>query len=1421
MKRTTVVLLMFVAFTCLFGKMSQNKTNDIVKLKNNFPGEIDISFENRGQNVKKIIGGGIFLTNKSINRTNIDHEARKFINEYSSIFNLKNTKLKTHKTTSYSNDYIITYQQFYRDVPVYNAYITINIAKDGRIKSLTNTFKDIHDISIIPNVSKNDAVKIANLIVYNKEDEEKLVEAELLIYYDNGTNTYSLCWSLIVDGEYKLLVDANNGELVIKENLKKAYPNIFGTIYIDHAPINVENPTVSNISECEDLLIKIDGAGTDTTDNGGGYSVAVDTNKTYMFESYLYGRHASVVNKGIFETSDTMRTLKHVYYSDARFDTSWSDFNHEDEYNLYYHMNEMWKYFKEEFTTPNPFMDNYWYNHSMPGEAKCQDCVTDTALGLSWGTKIGILEGHYNSSTIYHEYAHSVIYKINNRWIGDKGTWGGAIDEGLADYFSCSARNHSTMFGSGRSLDNDVKFPGEYFQEHYCGDILAAACWGLHDKYNLQKYYVDELIYKSINEIPPDTDVDFTYFFNLMVEANADGNIYNGTQYDEDMCNSFINDHNIWGKYICGNITYNDTIDIDETTNVINDLTLESDFVISSNDILKIWTDNTVDINGYNIKCLGNAFIDNMGSLNGYIVKNDSNSRIVGTYTSWTVALINAVSGQTVFVPDTISLASNLTIPSGVTLNITGGGEVNLGLYTITGNVEVESQGKLNPYICVETTGTDKYFPSLSSAISVIEDPSDILELNGEYTLTQDISIEDFILKIGSKSDITMNGKKIFVDWANNGTLSSLSSSAKFTPDLRPMSGTTNLGFYSDLSNAFSAGSLVEMRDTLISSADLTVPSGKTLKALSNSVMKMAFGKNLDVYGTLNANTTSFLSNSTTWGGIEFKSGSGGTVNGCYFKDAALAMNINYASPTIHDVLIDDCGYGIRIYGNTSDPNVYDNVIWDCNYGLYVRSTDANIHDNGIYDCSVYGLYLYSTSPDIYDNEIENSRVYLNSCYSTLTNNYIHGSTSSGYAMYIYNSDPYFFNNTITTEDDFTIETSNSYVCFGLDGQQGPPDCYGLNVLDNDEGNDGVIYATNGSEVILGYGDTGLYDCGYNSIYNRNYPLWTDGSSTIWAWDCYWGDDDAPDCVGDVEIGDELDEDPDDVGSTLGKSIQSSERINEYTSTEDSLYRYAYELVVESSYDLALAVLEEIITEYQESNYAYRALNLSLRLCNKSQVANSDEWLTKLSGIVDNDGLADIIDLKRVSNYHKGKKINEAITLSESISRKSNNKHEASTLFNLFNFYQKDKGDIKEAEKYFEKLKEKYPDHELTLIACSDMNEDYYNESLAKALVTDDYMAEELVLPETFKVHSAYPNPFNPSTTIEFELPVSASVECCIFDLRGNLIKDYKYNKQAGTHLIIWNGSNVPSGIYLIRFVAEAADGSESFVDYQKVTLLK
>ncbi len=68
-----------------------------------------------------------------------------------------------------------------------------------------------------------------------------------------------------------------------------------------------------------------------------------------------------------------------------------------------------------------------------------------------------------------------------------------------------------------------------------------------------------------------------------------------------------------------------------------------------------------------------------------------------------------------------------------------------------------------------------------------------------------------------------------------------------------------------------------------------------------------------------------------------------------------------------------------------------------------------------------------------------------------------------------------------------------------------------------------------------------------------------------------------------------------------------------------------------------------------------------------------------------------------------------------------------------------------------------------------------------------------------------YPNPFNPTTTISFDLPKSANVDLSIYNIKGQKVKtltDEKYSK--GKHSLIWNGTNdenqnVGSGVYFYK----------------------
>ena len=73
-------------------------------------------------------------------------------------------------------------------------------------------------------------------------------------------------------------------------------------------------------------------------------------------------------------------------------------------------------------------------------------------------------------------------------------------------------------------------------------------------------------------------------------------------------------------------------------------------------------------------------------------------------------------------------------------------------------------------------------------------------------------------------------------------------------------------------------------------------------------------------------------------------------------------------------------------------------------------------------------------------------------------------------------------------------------------------------------------------------------------------------------------------------------------------------------------------------------------------------------------------------------------------------------------------------------------------------------------------------------------------IPETFVLYDAYPNPFNPVTTISYQISEPSFVKLSIYDISGKLIKTLvNEQKNAGYYSVNWNARNVVSGIYIYR----------------------
>jgi hypothetical protein len=91
--------------------------------------------------------------------------------------------------------------------------------------------------------------------------------------------------------------------------------------------------------------------------------------------------------------------------------------------------------------------------------------------------------------------------------------------------------------------------------------------------------------------------------------------------------------------------------------------------------------------------------------------------------------------------------------------------------------------------------------------------------------------------------------------------------------------------------------------------------------------------------------------------------------------------------------------------------------------------------------------------------------------------------------------------------------------------------------------------------------------------------------------------------------------------------------------------------------------------------------------------------------------------------------------------------------------------------------------------------------------------------PAEFKLHQNFPNPFNPSTTIHFELPhvgTQHAVSLQVYDLLGREVATLvNERKPAGSYQVEWNATGLPSGIYFYRLQ------TGNFIETKKLILLK
>lgn len=702
--------------------------------------------------------------------------------------------------------------------------------------------------------------------------------------------------------------------------------------------------------------------------------------------------------------------------------------------------------------------------------------------------------------------------------------------------------------------------------------------------------------------------------------------------------------------------------------------------------------------------------------------------------------------------------------------------------------------GRINANKAVHNLYVPEVFSTIESAFSAASPGQSVVIHSNNYSLSNNIVVPAGItLIIKNGASLTLNSYT--VTKASTGSIV-IENGVQNTPDIRLQTGSTIEGLYTTISSAFTAsssGQTVHLRGVHTLTSDLTVASDRGLTIKEGAQITLNDYRELYVYGTLTAIGTS--SNP-----IVFTSADGTSGN------SENAYLIRLKNSTSDNSILQYCEIknAVRgVYFDNSDAKIQNCEVKNCTYGIYNYYSNNYIWNNEITNTS-YGIYNYHSSPMIEYNEVVSSTMGLR-C----------DSYSSPDLAYPSDGHNYFH---------------RSFVLFG-------------------------VYAENNSNPYLGNGSCDL-DWGRNTFDYDNYDLavvHAGTNCTIMAENNYWGGSNPSSGMfsGDVDWQPYLTSQPSyNLSSSpevaefnaafSSNSIESEKMETDVLSFYDSGWtlkektRFIQALIHNDQAQSVHEMCKDIINEYPDSSEAFFALDLLYQASRQKNMTEGKDldsfkdYLLTLTQKKDKKTLYGSAELL-LSALEKEKGL-------EKIDNVFNDYRQTYlaevALFQKFMYYYNENGDDKNCRSVLTEMEKHFPSSEYTLeayhILGEKMDENYaYNIDLKKMESFDE--EEHLTsLPEKYELEGAYPNPFNPSTTIQYALPLVSKVDIYIFNSLGQKINHIKHaSRNSGHWKTTWNGTNqngqsVPSGIYFVKFKAVSLEKEDiSFEESIKVTLIR
>ena len=592
-----------------------------------------------------------------------------------------------------------------------------------------------------------------------------------------------------------------------------------------------------------------------------------------------------------------------------------------------------------------------------------------------------------------------------------------------------------------------------------------------------------------------------------------------------------------------------------------------------------------------------------------------------------------------------------------------------------------------------------------------------------------------------------------------------------------------------------------------VTAHNITIPADRTLQMAPGSALLFTPGKQLTVHGSLIAEGTeedSILFTSANaspatgdWNGIIFEENATGSLKYCNIHYAQYGIKCNRSDPDIQSNTLSHNNYGIYLY--CASPDIKSNRVTGNSKGLYAVSSSPCIFNNIFSGNSYYGAKFFNTSsPDVYKNSF-------NSNFSGVVASYY-----SAPKLGPWNSESGTEKGLNVIADNYRYGLLSDYYCSPFLGSS---DSYNMRIG------------------------------GYNSIYGNPYNVDVSRYSHVDAEYNWWGVYPPNSSTfsihndGSLNRENPLSSSPGG-GSTLSKAastlVASGESGNNKFAGFDpkkpnpnrlsDLWLWGYDLFINNKQADAIEVYKQLISKFSGNRQAGNAL---VKICHMSRNTGREDLSAYLTDIIQNPEISG--SLKPVAlallagdQLFRNEAQKAVQTYETILNRYPDTKNELHALYSLVLAYHINLKNTESALKYLSVMKSKYPDEEMTLMAREEMGEKV-KWTLAKGGYRDHSDEKTPAIPEKYALRDNYPNPFNPYTTLAFDLPEEARVTVTLYDITGRqvitLTRDEAF--PAGFHQIRWDGQNaagrpVSSGVYLY-----AMKTSTGFQRIKKMVMVK